>query len=96
MRYDENNITINYLGVWYKNPDGLLYSYKMENYDRDWITTKNQAVTYSRLPPGNYMFKLKVSESSDFSQCAGNVDCIFHSSSNLANHSILYFLGHLC
>ena len=67
LRYDENNITINYLGVWFKNPNGLLYSYKMENYDRDWITTKNQAVTYSRLPPGNYTFKLKVSESSDFS-----------------------------
>jgi len=67
LRYNENNITINYLGVWYKNPDGLLYSYKMENYDRDWITTKNQAVTYSRLPPGKYTFKLKVSESIDFS-----------------------------
>lgn len=67
LRYDENNITINYLGVWYKNPDGLLYSYKMENYDVDWITTKNQAVTYSRLPPGKYMFKVKVAESSDFS-----------------------------
>ena len=67
LRYNENNITINYLGVWYKNPGGLLYSYKMENYDRDWITTKNQAVTYSRLPPGKYTFKLKVSESTDFS-----------------------------
>ncbi|HEX6225833.1 MAG TPA: two-component regulator propeller domain-containing protein [Chryseolinea sp.] len=66
LRYDENNITINYLGVWSKNPDGLLYSYKMENYDRDWITTKNQSVTYSRLPPGSYTFRVKVSESSDF------------------------------
>lgn len=67
LEYDENNITLQYLGVWYKNPEGLLYSYKLENYDHDWITTKNQAVTYSRLPPGKYTFKLKVSESLDFS-----------------------------
>jgi signal transduction histidine kinase len=67
LKYDENNITIQYLGVWYKNPEGLMYSYKLENYDRDWITTKNQDVTYSRLPPGVYTFKLKVSESQDFS-----------------------------
>jgi signal transduction histidine kinase len=68
LQYDENNITLQYLGVWYKNPEELLYSYKLENYDRDWITTKNQDVTYSRLPPGKYTFKVKVSESSDFSE----------------------------
>ncbi len=68
LSYDENNITLNYVGLWYQNPDGLYYSYKLENYDRDWIVTKNQAVTYSRLPPGNYTFRLKVSESQDFRQ----------------------------
>jgi ligand-binding sensor domain-containing protein len=67
LKYDENNITIKYLGVWYKNPEGLFFSYQLENYDRDWITTRNQDVTYSRLPPGAYRFKLKVSESQDFS-----------------------------
>lgn len=67
LDYDENNITIQFLGILYKNPDGLYYSYQLENYDRNWITTKNQAVTYSRLPAGTYTFRLKVSESQDFS-----------------------------
>jgi ligand-binding sensor domain-containing protein len=67
LDYDENNVTLQYLGVWYKNPEGLFYSYQLENYDHDWITTRNEEVTYSRLPAGNYTFRLKVSESLDFS-----------------------------
>lgn len=67
LDYNENNITLNYIGVWYQNPDGLYYAYKLENYDRHWITTRNQFVTYSRLPPGAYTFKLKTSDSQDFS-----------------------------
>ena len=67
LKYDENNITVNFLGLWYRNPDGLFYSYKLENYDRDWIVTTNRSVTYSRLPAGKYAYKLKVSETPDFS-----------------------------
>jgi ligand-binding sensor domain-containing protein len=67
LRYDEDNITIHFQGLWYKNPEGLYYSYKLENYDRDWIATGNQAVTYSRIPPGAYTFRIKVSETTDFS-----------------------------
>src|SRR5690606_16666288 len=66
LKYDENNLTIEYLGVWYKDPDGIYYSYQLENYDRTWITTRNQFVTYSQLPPGDYRFRLRASESTDF------------------------------
>lgn len=66
LAYDENNITLNYIGLWYQNPNGLFYAYKLENYDLDWITTRNQSVTYSRLPPGVYNFRLKTSDSNDF------------------------------
>lgn len=66
LKYDENNLTIEYLGIWYKNPDGIYYSYQLENYDRNWITTRNQSVTYSQLPPGSYRFRLRASESPEF------------------------------
>ncbi len=68
LKYDENNVTINYLGLWYKNPDGLFYSYKLDSYDLDWISTTNHSVTYSRLPPGKYTFRVKVSESQNFKE----------------------------
>jgi ligand-binding sensor domain-containing protein len=67
LDYDENNITVNFVGIWFQNPDGLNYAYKLDNYDRDWIVTKNHSVTYSKLPPGNYTFKVKTSDSQDFS-----------------------------
>ena len=68
LNYDQNNITFNYLGIWYLNPAGLSFAYKLDNYDRDWITTRDHTAIYSRLPPGNYTFRLKASESQDFSR----------------------------
>jgi len=67
LKYDQNNIKIDYLGFWYKNPGALNFSYQLENYDPEWIYTHDNSTTYSKLPPGDYTFKLKVSDSNDFS-----------------------------
>jgi ligand-binding sensor domain-containing protein len=64
--YDQNSVIINYLGFWYQNPSNLNYQYKLENYDRDWITSRDRSATYSSLPPGAYTFKVKVSDTEDF------------------------------
>lgn len=66
LSYNENNITIHYLGLWYQDSKNLNYQYKLENYDHGWISTRNQQVTYSRLPPGDYTFKVKASDTEDF------------------------------
>lgn len=66
LNYNENNVTIQYLGFWYQNASNLNYLYTLENYDLEWIATRNQEVTYSRLPAGDYTFRLKVSETEDF------------------------------
>jgi ligand-binding sensor domain-containing protein len=66
--YDENNVTIDYIGLWYQNPKDLFFRYKMENYDRDWMNTRQRSVVYSSLPPGNYKFSVMVSSSDDFSK----------------------------
>lgn len=68
LSHDENSITIGFHGIWFQNPRGLLYRYKMENYDEDWIPTSDNAVTYSRLPPGDYVFHVMSSENDDFGQ----------------------------
>ncbi|MEX1239282.1 MAG: two-component regulator propeller domain-containing protein, partial [Cyclobacteriaceae bacterium] len=66
LNYNEDNVTVHYLGFWYQNTGNLNYQYTLENYDLEWISTRNQDVTYSRLPPGDYIFKVKVSDSDDF------------------------------
>ena len=66
LKHNENNVSIHYLGFWYRNIENLNFLYKLENYDVEWIGTRNQEVTYSKLPPGDYTFKVRVSDSDDF------------------------------
>jgi ligand-binding sensor domain-containing protein len=66
LPFDQNNITFNYLGLWYQNPENLYFSYKLDNYDREWLSSKNTNVTYSKLPPGSYTFRLRVSATGNF------------------------------
>jgi len=67
LNYDQNNIRIAFTGFWYQNPNALNFSYQLEGYDRDWISTEDRSVIYSKLPPGHYSFKLKASDSDNFS-----------------------------
>jgi ligand-binding sensor domain-containing protein len=52
FKYDHNNIMIEYAGYWFQNPTNLNYRYKLDNYDLDWINSRDRSVTYSSLPPG--------------------------------------------
>jgi hypothetical protein len=67
LSYDENSLTINFLGFWYQDPGSVKFLYKVDNYDLDWISTRDNAVTYSKLPPGDYTFRVKASDTDDFS-----------------------------
>jgi hypothetical protein len=56
--YDENDLSISFLGFWYRDPENVKFKYKMENFDSDSIITADNSVTYSKLPPGEYSFAL--------------------------------------
>ncbi len=75
LRHDQNNVKIGFLGFWYQNPGSVSFMYQLDNYDRDWITTHDYSATYSKLPPGDYTFKLRVSDSNDFS---GTIETKIH------------------
>jgi signal transduction histidine kinase len=66
LSYDENSMTIRYVGFWYQNPRNLNFQYRLENYDRDWIESVDRSATYSSLPPGKYRFVVRVSDADDF------------------------------
>lgn len=65
--HDQNSVVIQYLGFWYQNPTDLNFQYILEKYDRDWIDSRDHSATYSSLPPGEYTFRLRVSDTEDFS-----------------------------
>lgn len=64
--HDENSVVIQYLGFWFQNPANLNFQYKLENYDRDWIRSHDRSATYSSLQPGDYVFKVRSSDTEDF------------------------------
>lgn len=66
LAYDENNITITFLGFWYKDPDGINFQYKLDNYDVDWIMTGDHSAVFSSLPPGSYTFRVRASTNNKF------------------------------
>lgn len=60
LRYNENRITFNYVGLQYQNASLNQYAYKLEGYDGDWIMAGTQRkITYTNLSPGTYIFHLK-------------------------------------
>ncbi|MBL0071706.1 MAG: response regulator [Bacteroidetes bacterium] len=66
LKYTENNLTFEFAALsFYRNQDNR-YAYKMEGIDPDWIYSNDRRfVTYSNIKPGDYIFKVKASNSDD-------------------------------
>ncbi len=63
LRWNENMITFEFVGVNFTNPNKNQYAYKLENFDTDWIYTdaSRRYATYTNLLPGTYVFHVKAS-----------------------------------
>ena len=66
LAYDENNVTITFLGFWYQDPQGIGFQYRLDNYDVDWISTGDRSAVFSSLPPGSYTFRVRASANNTF------------------------------
>ncbi|TRX21594.1 sensor histidine kinase [Flavobacterium franklandianum] len=64
LNFNQNNISINYIGIHYANPASNKFAYKLENYDDNWreVGTVRMAYYYN-LPPGDYTFRVKAANS---------------------------------
>lgn len=58
LAYDQNYITINYIGLSYKDAGNTGYKYKMNGVDSAWIYTRYTSAKYLTLPPGSYSFSV--------------------------------------
>ncbi|HUU28675.1 MAG TPA: sigma 54-interacting transcriptional regulator [archaeon] len=59
LNYDQNNLRVNYIGICLSAPEDLVYHYKLEGLDSDWIETREHSASYTYIPPGEYTFKVK-------------------------------------
>jgi signal transduction histidine kinase/ligand-binding sensor domain-containing protein/CheY-like chemotaxis protein len=60
LKYNQNHITFEFLGVSMDVPKKVKYKYKLEGFDKDWspATTISNAV-FNNLSPGEYTFMVK-------------------------------------
>lgn len=60
LPYDKNHFTFEFNAINLTQPKGILYSFMLEGFDKNWgPATNKDYVTYSNLPPGKYTFKVK-------------------------------------
>ncbi|PEN11455.1 hypothetical protein CRI94_15585 [Longibacter salinarum] len=62
LTHDQNQVTIEFLALHFKNPKSNRYRYRLEGYDDQWVDagTRREA-TYTNLPPGTYTFRVRAS-----------------------------------
>jgi signal transduction histidine kinase/ligand-binding sensor domain-containing protein/DNA-binding response OmpR family regulator len=63
LSYKESLISFEFSALHYANPKRNQYAYQLEGWDKDWIPTdwKMRRATYTNLPAGNYVFRVKAS-----------------------------------
>ena len=64
LDYTQNNISIQYSGIQYDNPDKNRFSYRLLNFSDNWQEVKNvRSAYYYDLPPGTFTFQVKAANS---------------------------------
>jgi ligand-binding sensor domain-containing protein len=59
---DQNNLLFRYTGICFLDVEQMIFRYKMEGYDKDWIMAgRGREARYTNLPPGKYRFVFQVS-----------------------------------
>lgn len=62
LKHDQNSFSISFAALDYCEYERVRYSYQMEGYDKYMIDARNnRAAYYANLPPGNYVFTVKIS-----------------------------------
>tara|TARA_B100000029_G_scaffold127402_1_gene121058 strand:- start:107 stop:3820 length:3714 start_codon:yes stop_codon:yes gene_type:complete len=60
VTYKDRGVSFDFTGLNYTRTEKNTYAYKMEGYDLDWINAGSRRfASYTSLPPGDYVFKVK-------------------------------------
>ncbi len=60
LPHDKNNLSFDFVGINFSNPDAVKYRWKLQGSDKDWSPPQAQnSVNYSNLSAGSYTFMVK-------------------------------------
>jgi len=66
--YEDRHLTFAYTGLWYREPEAVGYEHQLEGYDPAWVATRDRKVTFPRLSPGTYTFRVRAAINGQFEQ----------------------------
>lgn len=58
LAYNENKLSIDFIGLSYRYADMINYRYKIKGLDENWHYTKNTSIELPAIPSGDYLFIL--------------------------------------
>ncbi|HPQ99945.1 MAG: histidine kinase [Lewinellaceae bacterium] len=64
--YEQNHLRISYAGIWFTEPENILFSYRLLGSDSTWRRTRDHQAFFLNLDPGDYEFQVKASVHGDF------------------------------
>ncbi|MEP6674291.1 MAG: histidine kinase [Ferruginibacter sp.] len=65
LNYEQSNVSFDFTAIEYNNPEKINFSYMLEGFDKKWIEAgAARVVSYTNLPGGKYIFKVKAGNSS--------------------------------
>ncbi|HUQ11472.1 MAG TPA: two-component regulator propeller domain-containing protein [Steroidobacteraceae bacterium] len=64
LSHDEDVITLKFAALDFADPKSNRYEYKLDGFDKDWVRAdERRAATYTNLPGGRYVFRVRASNS---------------------------------
>jgi PAS domain S-box-containing protein len=61
FKYNQNNMSMQFDGIWLKNPGKLLFRYRLNGLEETWqFANEGKTINYNNLAPGNYDFIVQV------------------------------------
>ncbi|GGM93453.1 hypothetical protein GCM10010967_28250 [Dyadobacter beijingensis] len=62
LDWTQNSVEIQYLTPYFRNPEKLMYRYRLSGLDDNWVdNARNSRVRFTSLPPGDYVFSVAAS-----------------------------------
>jgi len=67
LNHNENVFSIEFADGDYFNPDKIVYQYKLEGFDKQWLSAQNSTrkATYTNLDAGDYVFRVRANNIND-------------------------------
>lgn len=63
LNYKQNFISVEFAALDFKNTQQLNYAYRLDGIDNAWVYSKQGEASYSNLSPGQYVFRVKSTNS---------------------------------